>query len=219
MLINLLIGAGLLSSSCALSKDAEAQIRRSQINFYKVQLVCPAAPHIGCGSASKPVLLGLEGDPLVKEAWLNRAGTVMAVVWKNKSTAATRMKIVSTRLEQQNIRELKGEARAQALKGFLAGTGWYRGAEVDRLSEEEAEIMASRLVRKMQKVITLTDAKIIALERPFAEVLARKLTKGESQEQTEAALMRICQEHLDEKDIAILHEAHQKGAFSNLRND
>src|SRR6185436_1533300 len=65
MLINLLIGAGLLSSSCALSKDAEAQISRSQINFYKVQLVCPAAPHIGCGSASKPVLLGLEGDPLV----------------------------------------------------------------------------------------------------------------------------------------------------------
>src|SRR6266550_2309017 len=37
---------------------------------------------IGCGSASKPILLDLERQAGVLEAWLNRAGTIIAVVWK-----------------------------------------------------------------------------------------------------------------------------------------
>src|SRR5207249_11618195 len=54
----------------------------NRISVFKAPLVCPAAPQIGCGSASKPILLDLERQAGVHEAWLNRAGTIIAVVWK-----------------------------------------------------------------------------------------------------------------------------------------
>src|SRR5204862_6491220 len=53
------------------------------VSFYRVQLVCPAAPQIGCGSAAKPLLLELERQPGVAEAWLNRTGTILAIVPKS----------------------------------------------------------------------------------------------------------------------------------------
>jgi len=216
---NFLVAFALLFPFLATSKDAKVGTSKDSINFYRVELVCPAAPHIGCGSASKPVLLNLERQPPISEAWLNRSGTVLAVVWKQNDPARAREKIISSFLEQEKVREIKGGAREQTLKSFRSGTGWYRGAEVDRLSEEEAEIMAGRLVRRMQKLITITEEKGRALQHEFSPVLARKLTRSEAQEQTEAALRKICQEHLNEKDIAVLHEAHQKGAFSNLRTE
>jgi len=200
-----------------ISKDVSLNKKRT--SFYEAELVCPAAPQIGCGSAAKPILLELERHPQVAEAWLKRSGTLIAVVWKENVASRARGKIVASVLEQKKVREIKGSAREQALQQFLSGSGWYHGADVDRLSEEEAGITAGRLVRRMQKLISLAEPKASALQHAFSEVLARKLTKGESPEQTEAALMKICQLHLDEKDIAILHEAHQKGAFSNLRSE
>ena len=86
----------------------------------------------------------------------------------------------------------------------------------DRLSEEEAVINAAKLVRKIRELISVTDEKAKTLQHEFTAVLARKLTQGGSREETEAALMKVCQQHLEEKDIAILHEAHQSGAFSHL---
>jgi hypothetical protein len=51
------------------------------ITFYDVPLVCGAAPAIGCGSRAKPLLMDLEQRTAIKEAWLNRAGTIVAIVW------------------------------------------------------------------------------------------------------------------------------------------
>ena len=44
------------------------------ITFYDVPLVCGAAPAIGCGSRAKPLLIDLEQQTAVEEAWLNRRG-------------------------------------------------------------------------------------------------------------------------------------------------
>ncbi len=63
----------------------EVVMKDQNINFYKVPLVCNAAPTIGCGSRAKPVLKDFEESKEVSEAWLNRAGTVIAVVWKEES--------------------------------------------------------------------------------------------------------------------------------------
>src|SRR5258708_16867020 len=64
------------------------------ITFYKTPLVCNAAPTIGCGSRAKPVLLEMEKNPAVKEAWLNRSGTMLAIVWKDQpQTQAVAMPI------------------------------------------------------------------------------------------------------------------------------
>src|SRR5207249_3818511 len=90
---------------------------RSELSIDQTDLVCPAARHIGCGSAAKPLLLELERDAHVDEAWLNRAGTVVAVVWKEPRTTKQRTEIIQSVFKEQNVRELKGEAREQALKG------------------------------------------------------------------------------------------------------
>ena len=127
-----------------------------------------------------------------------------------------RAKIVQAVLSEPKVHELKGAARAQAFQTFLAGRDWYRGADVDRLSEEEAAINAAKLLRKIRELISVTDEKAKTLQREFTAVLARKLTQGGSREETEAALMKICQQHLEEKDIATLQSAYQNGAFSHL---
>src|SRR5439155_3012835 len=81
-----------------------------RISLFKVSLQCPAAPQIGCGSASKPILLDLERQPGVIEAWLNRAGTMIAVVWKPDSDAEMRRN-VTAELKEDHATEIKGESR------------------------------------------------------------------------------------------------------------
>ena len=105
-----------------------------RVSFYQVPLVCPAAPHIGCGTAAKPFLLELESSPVVSEAWLHRAGTIIAVVWSEQSTARQHAGILKNVLKDRELtaKELKGVARDQALKDFQSTSGWYRGADVDR---------------------------------------------------------------------------------------
>src|SRR5260221_13598629 len=51
------------------------------ITFYDIPLVCGAAPAIGCGSRAKPLLMDLERQAAIREAWLSRAGTIVAIVW------------------------------------------------------------------------------------------------------------------------------------------
>jgi len=77
----------------------------NRISVFKAPLFCPAAPQIGCGSASKPILLDLERQAGVLEAWLNRAGTIIAVVWKPESNAETRRN-VATELKEDHAVEM-----------------------------------------------------------------------------------------------------------------
>src|SRR6516162_9320562 len=53
--------------------------------FYDVHLACDAAPAIGCGSRAKPLLMDLERQAAIEEAWLNRAGTIVAIVWRDRA--------------------------------------------------------------------------------------------------------------------------------------
>src|SRR5436305_10109467 len=94
---------------------ASAAAPADRISVFKAPLVCPAAPQIGCGSASKPILLDLEKQPGVLEAWLNRAGTIIAVVWKPESDAETRSK-VATGLKEDRAIELQGDSRDKAVQ-------------------------------------------------------------------------------------------------------
>src|SRR6266545_4757407 len=140
-----------------------------RISLFKVSLQCPAAPQIGCGSASKPILLDLERQPAVREAWLNRAGTMIAVVWKPESDAETRRNVIAE-LEEDHATEMQGPSGDEDLKSFLSGKGWYRGADVDRLSEEEAGIIATRLVRRVQAKAALAKDKAEGLQRALADL-------------------------------------------------
>src|SRR5216684_1271016 len=140
------LAGGLLFAPLASAAENKSATTRDRISVFKAPLVCPAAPQIGCGSASKPVLLDLERQPGVLEAWLNRAGTRVAVVWKPESNAEARRKVLAE-LKEDHATELEGKSRDESVKDFLSGKGWYHGADVDLLSEEEADIIAARLVR------------------------------------------------------------------------
>lgn len=196
-------------SASAASRTPDAK----RISFYAIPLVCPADRQIGCGSASKPLLLGLENGGVASEAWLNRAGTVMAVVWSAQSTAGQRSKALKAILTPADLeaKELTGEARRQALKGFSQRSGWYRGAEVDRLSEEEAGVIAARLVGRIRAKITINDEKAGIIERGFTGAIKQKLTGKSTRDDAYAAMVNICRRNLNEKDVAILQEAFAAG--------
>ena len=174
-------------------------------------LVCPAAPQIGCGSASKPILLDLEKQPGVVEAWLNRAGTIIAIVWKPDSDSETRSKIVADLKEDHGI-EIEVKPRDDAVKDFLSSKGWYRGADVDRLSEEEAGIIAARWVRRVQAKTPLAKDKAEGLQRALADSLRKDLT-GENARQNQKALrlQEVAGKYLDQDQIKVLREAIERG--------
>src|SRR5436305_7405503 len=86
------------------ASPAARTFESSRLSFYEVPLVCPAAPQIGCGSASKPLLLELERSDVVCQAWLNRAGTIMAIVWSEPSKLRQRSKAVkAVRSEERRV--------------------------------------------------------------------------------------------------------------------
>lgn len=104
------------------------------LSFYDVPLVCNAAPQIGCGSRSKPLLLDLERQSAIKEAWLNRTGTIVAIIWS---------KPVFERHEIEFIERINVHETAES---FRKEGGWFHGIEVDRLSLEEAQTIAKTSV-------------------------------------------------------------------------
>lgn len=69
---------GLLGTAWAVGEDPSTNPRADRVSLFQVPLTCEAAPQIGCGRMSKPILLELERDPGIREAWLNRTGTVVA---------------------------------------------------------------------------------------------------------------------------------------------
>src|SRR6266478_5777428 len=152
------LAGGLLYAPFTSGAENATAVTADRVSVFKAPLVCPAAPQIGCGSASKPILLDLERQPGVFEAWLNRAGTIIAVVWKPESNAETRRNVVAE-LREDHATELEGKPRDESVKDFLSGRGWYHGADVDRLSEEEADIIAARLVRFVKAKTVLPNNK------------------------------------------------------------
>lgn len=196
-----------ISENSPVASGGVADASTDHVSFFKVPLQCPAAPQIGCGSAAKPILLELEHEPGVAEARLNRAGTKIAVVWKPKSDAKTRHNVLATLTD--DAMEIQGKSRDETLKDFSSGTGWYRSADVDRLSEEEAGIIAARLVRRVEARTTLAQDKAERLQTLVTDALRKRFTKERCQEPLSASA--LAGDFLDENQIAILEQAIEKG--------
>jgi hypothetical protein len=202
---------GLLASAVfvARAETNSAPIRPDRISLYEVPLVCPAAPEIGCGSRSKPILLQLEREKSVDEAWLNRQGTLLVIVWKPETKPKERTATFKSVTEKEELkaRELSGAARDKALKDFLSHEGWHRGGDVDRLSEEEAGIMAARLVRRIQAKVSISDEIAKTLQGEFTELFKRRLTGQDVNDSTSEERVRgILSSHLSAKDVTLLED-------------
>ena len=100
---------------------------------------------------------------------------------------------------------------------FRSGSGWYRGAQVDRLSEEEAGIIAARLVRRVQAKTTVPPERATALQRAMTEALKKRLTDDKVKQEQNALLksgdrlQQVVGEYLDKEQIPILKEAIASG--------
>ena len=205
------------NASTAMAKNEDTNDTKPRLaapstaSFFKVSLQCLAAPQIGCGSVSKPILLQLEKEQGVLEAWLNRPGTTIAVVWKADADAEMR-RSVTAELEEDHATEIQGLSRDEALKDFLSGTRWYRGTDVDRLSEEEAGIIAARLVRRVEAKTELPKDKAERLQFAMTDALRKKLT-GDSctPNEKQTSLESVASKYLDQQQTKILREAIEKG--------
>jgi len=216
--ITLVLGiASLVSTSLLGAEESKTVIAPDRVSLFTVPLQCPAAPQIGCGSAAKPILLELQRQPIIAEAWLNQTGTVLAVVWKSSSSNESGSKTVQAVLEKDGLTmaELKGAARDAELKSLLSGNAWYRGTDVDNLTKQESWIIAGRLLRRIRAKVALPDEKAEALQATFAGIMARNalmdLTPQSWTAATKEQLSKVASENLNQNEIEAFQEAITKG--------
>lgn len=146
------------SSAAALRSAAVAlaDIPDERLDFFDVALVCQAAPKIGCGGRAKPALRALVADPHVDGAWLNEAGTRIAIAWKH-----SREPVALDQLDDLltphglTVRPLPPDTRSGLLSSVRSAR-WYDSASVDELSDREAGVIATRLVKRLAARTTLT---------------------------------------------------------------
>ena len=138
--------------------DSAIGTKNGNINFYKVPLVCNAAPTIGCGSRAKPVLLNLQKIPEINEVKLNRSGTTIAVAWEDGTNSTLGQPIVDDIFKKHQLATqlLLGDDYLTALSSFDQKEIWLKGSEVDQLSREEASFIADQIVEAVKKKTNLT---------------------------------------------------------------
>ncbi len=124
------------------------------VSFYEAPLVCHAAPSIGCGSKAKFLLIDLEKNKeAVQGAWLNKEGTVVAVKWAANVGEKQRAVLIKTVSVSHNIElnALPPNKVAIHANSFPDNNNWYKGSEVDKLSKEEAAIIAQNTIAGYKK--------------------------------------------------------------------
>ena len=219
LVIPLLLIAGFIVNDKIKSKEP-------LVKFYKTPLVCNSAPDIGCGSRSKPALLELEKNTAVKEAWLNRPGTVVAIVWKDKVQTED---VARPIFEKNNISftELKGKEAASYMQTFRKANLWYRGADVDMLSREEAATIAESSVKWSleSKLITKEESEKIKtdVEAYFREELVKirtnKQLNDDSQNKFTEALYNIAEKYIGKERTEKAMELYQKNCGKQCKKD
>lgn len=210
--------AGALSASSPRPQGAtalEAPMSAERISFFEVPLECGAAADLGCGSASKPVLKALDRDPKIKEAKINRPGTVLAVVWNDPEQARSGVATVEAAFKARDLETtlLRGPARDKALQEYGSGR-WYGAAEVDRLSEREAQVIAARLVNRAKARLDLAPERLDALTKDLSGGIAAILTRDKGEECERGPfeeLTEIASKHLNQRQLAELRKAAEQG--------
>ena len=149
---------------------------------------------------------------------MNRAGTQLAVVWSGIGSSKTRNETLQTVLKSHKLTasELTRSARVQALKQFRFGTGWHRADAMDQLSEEEAGIIAARLLRRVQAKTALPETKAATLRSSLTETLKERFLGSPARasrtpEQERDDFLEKAAGYLNETELASLRDAFASG--------
>ena len=219
LIVPLLVVAGFMVNN-------KSKEKTSTITFYETPLVCNAAPEIGCGSRAKPALLALEKNPAVEEAWLNRPGTVIAIVWKDEAMTES---VVEPILNDNNIEftELNKKEAASYRKTFRERNKWFRVADVDILSIEEATTIAETSVKSALEtnLITKDEAEKIKadVEAYFKVELVKLRTNDELNEDSEHKFMKamydIGEKHIGKERTEKAMKLYQENCEKQCKKD
>ena len=196
--------------------SAGRNISSDEVSFYMVPLACPTVRNLGCGSAAKPVMLALQKMDTIREAWLDHPGTTLAIVWKKDLDSSRRTAELQSIANKHGIslHELRGAQREEDVKSFQSRQGWYRGAEVDRLSEEEAMAIVARLVRRAEAKAPTIAGKAEKLKVDIGQVVRERLTSCDSTEcraSYRRKLEATARKDLTETEFAALMDAEKLG--------
>lgn len=125
--------------------QSKNQSTQEKVSFYNVPLVCGAAPDIGCGSRIKPLFIETEKEENIKESWTNRQGTVIAIVW-NGTVNFERMNELFAKndIDAELITDTSDLKELNA--SFRDAGKWLKGMDVDKLSIEEATVIANKAI-------------------------------------------------------------------------
>jgi hypothetical protein len=187
--------------------------RDESTSVFRVPLACEAVPQIGCGVRAKPVLQALERDPAVHQVRLHHEGRLLVVAWAGKDAdAAARRRVLSTlRSRGLKVVALRGAARANALSDLAANSStWFRSAGVDRLTKQEARVIAARMLTRLRARAWLANSAAKSLEKTIAAACEHELILRPTQS-APARKQRIAR--------AILHAARRRvddAAFNAL---
>ena len=215
LIVPLLVVAGFIVNDKAKSKEPV-------ITFYDVPLVCPGAPEIGCGTKAKPILLEMEKNAAIKEAWLNRVGTVIAVVWNENASSELRITTADAIFKENkmDVKLVEGTDYKKLQTDFQEKKNWYRGEDVNKLSMEEEGIIVDRLLKRINSKTPLSQEKIQSLKTEFVAALINRFTKNYTSEfnsnpkvmenaiqESESELLEIGKKYLNEPEMNALKEA------------
>ncbi|HEV7243140.1 MAG TPA: hypothetical protein VGQ36_28195 [Thermoanaerobaculia bacterium] len=144
--------------------SAGGETQQQAVAFYDIALTCPSAPKLGCGSRAKRVLATLTADKRVAAAWVNEAGTRLAVGW-TQTAAAPAPDQLNEILGPHGlaVNAIDEKTRAELLASFRTNHGWFDSGSIDELSRKESAIIAERLVRRLAKRVPVTDTQNAAL--------------------------------------------------------
>jgi len=195
-----------------LSSVSRADTPAERLTFYEVGLACPAAPKIGCGGKAKPALRALAADENVAGAWLNEAGTRIAVAWKNRPLPKKNLDEILGD-HSLTIHEVRTKARTKLVESFHETDGWYDAAIVDRLSEREAGIIAARFVRRLKAKTKLTSDQEKNLKDGFEQTIRRAFTSdaGVDIEDVGKELVSVSEKYLSAVDVALARKVITRG--------
>ena len=161
--------------------------KEKTISFYKVPLVCGADREIACGSRVKPLFIETEKVKEIKESWINRQGTVIAIVWQENISQEEKEIIIQPLFKKCDIVSelISDEATEKELsEKFFANLAptqkedkWFKGMDVDQLSLEEARAIGDSATLFALNSNLITEPEALQIKKEIEEYMKTELVK------------------------------------------
>ena len=165
--------------------------RTKEITFYTVSLTSTADAEVASCIRIKPFFLETTHQECIKESWVNRKGTVIAIVWKTDAPNEEQKEKIILPLfkkfeieskliaDTSRINELDASLKEAQRSGIrlLEKALWYKGMEIEKLSVEEAHAIADTATALAHKAGLISDDETASIKKEIEEYMKTELVK------------------------------------------